>query len=194
MQRSIAGPAFLLLLAVVIAACGGGGSSPDGGATASADAPTATDTSAATDAAAPTDSPVATPAPATDGGGASAADVCGLITVEEIGDIFGVSGVTQGFFPGPPDTCDYQLDGAPFAAIVLTEQAASFVFDAMAADAASESIDGIGDRAVYNSQLLVLLVEVDDAIVSMSTFDPTKTDDERAELMRQIAVIVAGRM
>lgn len=193
----------ILALTALLMACGGttgGGSTGGGSGTGSqptgagaTDAPAASDAGATAQPAQPTDAPAAS-AGGTGGGTGSAADVCGLVTVAEIEGIFGVSGVTQQLFAGPPDTCDYRLDDAPFVAMVLTEVAASPVFDAMAADAASEPFDGIGDRALYNSQMLSFLVQRGDALVTLQVLDESRSEAERLELMKQIAAIAAGRM
>ena len=116
------------------------------------------------------------------------------MTAAEVEGVFGVSGVTQGFYPGPPDTCDYRLDSAPFVTIVLNTTGSSFVFDAMAADGNSTTVGGIGDKALYNSQQLVFLVLKGDKLISVSAYDPTKTDEERAALLKEIGKIAAGRM
>ena len=200
MQRSSIPPApiaaGLLLLGLLLAACGGGGTAAtdsSGAGSAATDALASTD---APDAPAPTDAPGATDAPAaTDAGtGSGSGDVCGLVTVAEMESLFGVSGVTQGFFAGPPDTCDYQLDSAPFVAMVLTPFSASPIFDAMSADAASESIGGIGDRALYNRQMLTFLVQKGESLLTLQILDESRSEDERLELMKQVAAIAAGRM
>lgn len=197
MQRSTAGPAFLLFLVLVISACGGGGGTTatdaGGGGGTTTDAPSATDAPAATDATTPTEAPAATDAGS---GGGATGDVCGLVTVAEMEGLFGVSGVTQQLFAGPPDTCDYQLDSAPFVAMVLSgaEFGAEAVFDAMAADPASESIGGIGDRALYNAQMLSFLVQKGDALLTIQVLDESRSEEERLELMKQIGATAAGRM
>lgn len=197
MQRSAAGLGLLMLLvASLIAACGGGRATPTPAAAASdGSGGLATEEPQDTDTPGGTKAPAATSDPGTEpGDGPTAADTCGLVTVAEMEGLFGVSGVVQELFPGPPDTCDYQLDSAPFVAMTLTPDAAPFLFEAMAGDAASTMIDGIGDRALYNSQHLLLLVEKGDAILSIAILDESRTEEERAELMEQIGAIAAGRM
>lgn len=183
----------LLAVALLVAACGGGGGN-DGGATSDpGGGPASVDPGAiASEAAIPSMPEVSLPV--LDSGDPATADVCGLVTVQEMEQLWGVSGVTQGFFAGPPDTCDYQLDSAPFVAIVLNATGSSFVFDAIAADPATTVVDGIGDRALYNSQQLVFLVQKGDDLISISAFDASKADEERAALLEEIARIAAARM
>lgn len=179
---------------LALAACGGGGAGDGGSATDAGGGAASVEPGAPASEAPPVTSLPAMSLPALESGDPSTADVCGLVTVDEMGGLFGVSGVTQGFFAGPPDTCDYQLDGAPFVAMVLTPTGAGFVFDALAADGASELKSGIGDRALYNSQQLAFLVQKGDRLLAISTFDMTRTDEERATILEEIAKIAAGRM
>ena len=108
--------------------------------------------------------------------------------------IFGVSGVTQELLPGPPDTCDYQLDGAPFAATVWTEGVQPYVYDAMAADGTSTSIPGIGDKAVYSEAMRLLVFQKGDSLYTVAVFDESKTDEQKVELMKAIATKAAERL
>jgi hypothetical protein len=195
MERSAARLTFLFL-AMLVSACGGGGATtaPGGGS----ETPAATDAAPATE---PAPTGVATdpsmdipPAPTPGGGDPSTAEVCGLVTIAEMEQIFGVSGVTQMLFAGPPDTCDYRLNDAPFAAVVLTPFSASPIFDAMAADAASEQVDGVGDRALYNSQMLTFIVQKGDSLLAIQVLDQSRSEAECAELMKQIGATAAGRM
>ncbi len=168
----------LALMTMLAVACGGGGSGTSGRADPGGGAAPSVEPGTVGEASQPTTPEPAASEPVAAGGGGS--DVCGLVTIAEVEGMFAVSGVTQGFFPGPPDTCDYQLDGAPFAAVVLTNVGATSIFDAMAGDAASESVSGLGDRALYNSQTLNFLVQKGDRLLSISTFDPSKTDAEHS--------------
>jgi hypothetical protein len=180
----------LAVMTMLAAACGGGGSGDGASADPSGGAVQSVDPGASAGASQPAASEPVASEPAAGGGG----DVCGLVTIAEVEGVFGVSGVTQGLFVGPPDTCDYQLDGAPFAAVVLTTIGATSIFDAIAGDAASESVSGLGDRALYNSQTLNFLIQKGDRLLSISTFDPSKTDAERFELMKQMGAIADDRM
>jgi hypothetical protein len=121
---------ILAALILVLAACGGGGAagapSASTAATAPAGSTVAPDPGASTGGgsvaggaesaetfAAPS---AAEPAP----GGGSIADVCALVTGDELTAIFGTA-VTTEVFAGPPDTCQVgSTDGAGLAAFVLT--------------------------------------------------------------------------
>jgi len=184
----------LALMTMLAVACGGGGSGTAGSTDPGGGAATSVEPGTGGEASQPTAPEPAASEPVAGGGGGGGGDVCGLVTIAEVEGIFAVSGVTQGFFPGPPDTCDYQLDGAPFAAVVLTTTGATSIFDAFAGDAATESVSGIGDRALYNSQTLNFLVQKGDKLLSISTFDPSKTDAERFELMKEMGGIADDRM
>ena len=187
---------------VLVAACGGGASasagadgagdaSPDTGGVASAEAPVESTAggAASADASAPAEAPP-------DGGG-PAADACGLVTVAELESAFGVSGVTQQLIEGFPATCDVQLAGAPFMAIVLVDDPASSgpIYDAWAADAAATTIDGIGDRAVYAPSNAILVIQRGDKVISLALFDDgSRTEEERIEMLRRAGEVAAGRM
>lgn len=180
-------------VAILVVACGGGGSDTSTGA--SADPGTATeDPGTVSTEAPPAPSVPDVSLPPQVSGDPATADVCGLVTIAEMEQLFGVSGVTQGFFAGPPDTCDYQLDSAPFAAINLNTVGSDFIFDAVAADTNTRLVAGIGDRALYNSQQLVFLVQKGDNLIAISAFDPERTDEERAARLEEMAKLAAGRM
>jgi hypothetical protein len=184
----------------VAAACGGGGTSATpasnptaaesqaiGGAPSEAVVPGAASV-------APSDAPAAEPG----GGGGAAGGVCELVSADELEGILG-SAVSLTVFAGPPDTCDIQsTDGAPLAATVLTvmsNAAASAVFDAYAGAPGAESITGMGDKAAYDPTQAVLVVLKADKVLSIAVFDDGSTDEAaRLELMKQIGSIAAGRM
>ena len=197
MRRTKASIAIAILgVAGVVAACGGSAATNPGGGAAATDPVgevPSTDPGAGGGGTVPS---VAVPStePAAGGGGGTAVDTCGLVTLAEMESIFGVSGATQDLLKGPPDSCDYQLEGAPFAATQWTTDAGAFVFDAMAGDSNSTPISGMGDRAVYNSQMRVLVVQVGDGILSIAAFAEGRTDEELFELMKQMGTIAAGRM
>ena len=194
-------PIAVVMVLLVVAACGGGG----GAATAAAN-PTAAaaesqavvaPSEAVTPGAAspvPSDAPPAEPA----GGGGPAAGVCELVTTDELRGILGTA-VNLTLFAGPPDTCDIQsTDGAPLAATVLTvmsNMAASAVFDAYAGSPGAQSISGMGDKAAYDPAQAVLVVLKADKVLTVAVFDDGSTDEAaRLELMKQIGSIAAGRM
>lgn len=188
---------ILLGALLLVAACGGGATpasgTTDGAPTDPGNGEASVDPGGG---ATQTDEAPASEPPATEPptGGGTTADVCGLVTVAEMESLFGVSGVTQQLFAGPPDTCDYRLDSAPFVAMVLTPGVGAAVFDATAADTSSELVSGLGDRALYNSQLLVLLVQKGGSLLTLHTLDESRSEEERFELMKQIGEIAAGRM
>jgi len=78
--------------------------------------------------------------------------------------------------------------------MVLTPLSAWPVFDAMAADGASKQLDGIGDRALYNSQMLTFLVQKGDALLTIQVLDESRSEEERLGLLKQIGATAAGRM
>ncbi len=192
MQASRQPIALLIGSLVLVAACGGtptGTANPGGGGGATVDPGGGGGTV--------TQPPVETPPAATDPstGGGGGGDVCSLLTLAEIETAFEVSGVTQRFFAGPPDTCDYQLDGAPFLVLNLSAGFGSFAFDAMAADANSTAVSGIGDRALYNSQQLTFFIQKgDDLLLTIAILDESRSEQERFELMLYLAGIADDRM
>ena len=185
---------LLLAGSVLVAACGGGTASmsPDGigavpGQTDVGDGGTSSPAPTTAEGTTPTEAPA-------DGGGSAAGDVCALVTPEEMAGVFGVPAVTQELFAGPPDTCDYQVDGAPQAALVLTTTGALPVFDAMAADPGAQTIPGLGDRAVYSPSSLILLILKGDRLLTIAVLDESNDEAARLESMKAIGAIAAGRM
>lgn len=193
----------LSLGCIVVAGCGGGGgtaTAPSANATAAAAASQAavaapSEASAPGSASlAPSEAPRAEPA----GGGGAARGVCELVSADELQGILGTA-VSLTVFAGPPDTCDIQsTDGAPLAATVLTvmsNAAASAVFDAYAGSPGAESISGMGDKAAYDPAQAVLVVLKADKVLTVAVFDDGSTDEAaRLELMKQIGSIAARRM
>lgn len=193
-----------LALIAALAACGGSAPAGSGAAqpaTAPPAASTGTDDSGAGEASAELEPASAEPeapgeTPATGGGEAPSGDVCGLVTAEDMARVLGKSPVVQGLFVGPPDTCDYQIDNAPLAAIVLMgqDEGASMVYEAMKADAASEEFSGIGDRALYNTGTEAFLVMKGDRLLTIAITDVDLAPEARLEAMKEVARIAAGRM
>ena len=189
-------PMLAIMVALTLAACGGGGGSattaPTGAAVTSG--PTqATTTDAPTTDAPATGAPAATDAPA--GGGGSAADVCGLVTADELASILDVSSVVLTVFQGPPDTCQIASgDDAPLAATVLTVSGGAITFGFIKAGSGVQEVPGLGDEAIYIPDSLLLVVRKGDSMVSIAVFDDGRSESERLELMKQIGTIAAGRM
>jgi hypothetical protein len=55
-------------------------------------------------------------------------------------------------------------------------------------------VDGVGDRALYNSQMLTFIVQKGDSLLAIQVLDQSRSEAERAELMKQIGATAAGRM
>ena len=197
----------LLALALGLAACGGASSASTGAA-----APTAAPTTAATAGGVATDpgggpssnapdpvgSPSSAPAP-TDGAASSApgalGKVCDLVTTDEMASALGTGTMTQSYFPGPPDTCDYRVDGTPMAALVLLDagNGGGMIYDTMKADPDSKEIAGIGDRALFSSSTGTFLVLKGDRLVTI-TLTASLDDAARLEAFKRIATSAAGRL
>jgi hypothetical protein len=140
--------------------------------------------------------PSAEPAP----GGGSIADVCALVTNDELAGILGTA-VTTEVFAGPPDTCQVgSTDGAGLAAFVLTDMtgvSASLVYDSYAGSPTATEIGGIGEKAAYDPSQGSLVVLKSGAVLAVSVFDDgSGSTDEAARLdqMKKIGTIAAGRM
>ncbi len=184
-------------IVLVLAACGSG--APSGAPIDTGD----TTTQGSSQPATPTPG-VGDPSPvetAGGGGGGGTGDVCGLVSPDELAGILGAESVVLAVIAGPPDTCDIQTgDGAPLGATVLTTSdsiggaAVSITFDVWAGASDSVDVSGLGDRATYSPSSLLLLVLKGDALLSIALFDDGRSEEERLELMKQIAVIAAGRM
>ena len=187
-------PMLAIMVALTLAACGGGGggtatTAPTGAAATSGPTEATTTDAAATDAPA-----TAAPATAAPAGGGGVADVCGLVTADELASILDVSSVVLTVFQGPPDTCDIQSgDGALLAATVLTVDGA-VTFGFIKAGSGVQEVPGLGDEAIYIPDSLLLVVRKGDSMVSIAVFDDGRSESERLELMKQIGAIAAGRM
>ncbi len=193
MQRSMAGSAFLILIAMVLAACGGSSAASP---TANGDGSAAPGTSTAVQTPAATTAPdgssaIAPTEPGT--GNGPATDTCGLVTVAEMEALFGFTGVTQELIQGPPDTCDYQRDGAPFVAAVLVTEQADLTFSIWSADEGVQTFSGIGEAAIYAPSNELFIVKKNGAVYSFGVLDVELLED-RIEWMKKIATIAAGRM
>jgi len=186
-KRSMLALAALLLS---LAACGGSGTANPTDSTSSS-GPTQPAGIGGSSDVAPTDDPAVTPG---DTGVGGASGVCSLVTAQELDSIFGVTGHTTQVIPGPPDTCDIQLDSAPSAAFVYTPNGGRTIFDLLAGGADAEAVGGIGNDAFYSSETLLLVIAEGDAMLSIAVLDEGRTEEERLELMKQIGMIAAGRM
>jgi hypothetical protein len=139
--------------------------------------------------------------PAAAGGGGGVADVCALVTNDELASVFGQATTTE-VFVGPPDTCQVgTTDGAGLAAFVLARGmggvSASFVYDSFASSPTATEIGGIGEKAAYDSSQGALVVLKNDAVLTVSVFDDGSgsTDEaSRLDQMKQIGSAAAGRM
>jgi hypothetical protein len=188
-------------LSIALVGCSGGGGggtagpgSTPGGASVAPSAGASAEPSAGG-----AGSPEPSAAPSSGGGGGTAEGVCDLVSAAELGDILGAP-VTTTVIPGPPDTCDIQIDGAPVAAMVLQRSdpsigmRADFIFDAYASDPSSSEVPGIGERALHNEGMGLLLILKNDAVVSVTVYDDRWSADEQLELKKQIGEVAAGRM
>jgi hypothetical protein len=179
-------------IVLILAGCGGGtGASPT--AAPAGGVATSGPTQATT-----ADAPAATTEPA--GGGGSTADVCGLVTPEELAGVFKVPSVTTSVLAGPPATCTATAaDGTTLAAWVLSHlQAGSIeasVYGAMMSDPSAIQVSGIGDKAAHveNTGFLVLKGDSFLSIGSMAGAGDL-SDEERRKLAEQLGAIAAGRM
>jgi hypothetical protein len=120
---------ILAMLILALAACGGSGTSGATAASSAAAEPAASavapDASAGDAGGAPSvEASAAPPEPASQpaaGGGGAGGDVCSLVTVDELADLFDVASVTTTVFAGPPDNCIVDSDaGDGLAAWSLT--------------------------------------------------------------------------
>lgn len=188
----------VLALAAGLAACGG---------SATGSAPAASPTQAAPAGAGSTDAgagaPSSAPDPTTGGastdpgtGGGASGDACAVVAAGEMATVLGKPSVDQKLYAGPPDTCSFELDGVPLAALVLVgkDQGAGLVYDTMKADPNSDEFAGIGDRALYNSQTQTFLVQKGDRLVTIVVTGVELDEAQRVETLQEIARIAAGRL
>lgn len=191
---------ILTVLVLLVAACGSGTSGTASAAPASSAAAAGESQAVASEAPAAGAPSEAAPTTAPVTGGGAAADVCALVTPDELGGILGKP-VKSAVIAGPPDTCDIQsTDGAPLAAFVLTKMggvAASAVYNAYASAPGASTIAGIGEQAAYDPSQGTLLILKNGAVLSVAVFDDGSGSPDaaaRLELMKKIGSIAAGRM
>ena len=181
--------ALWLGVALVVGAC----SSSGGGATA-ASGGNGTPAPAATQGVQPTDAAQATPATG-GGGGGSAAGLCDFVTAAEMASALGTGALTTKTDDGPPPGCAYELGDKPVAAMVLTASGGEGAYDAMAGDAASVAVPGIGDKAILNEPAHELLIlKGGKLLVVVLTPENASLPAATADMYKQIATIAAGRL
>lgn len=193
MQRSMAGPAFLLLLTLLAAACGGGGaaspadgaSGSDGGAAATGDATAPTDGPAATDA------PAASEAGGGGGGGALGAAVCDLATSEEVSGVFGVE-ATMIYDPIAENTCFVKTAEERTLVHWTTTGDGQMMFDALSGGSAT--VDGLGDRAAYAEGFGLMIVKGDTMVTIVIPGESNIAPDEIEDVSKQVGAFIAGRL
>ncbi len=193
----------VIAAALGLGACGGAAGGTSGPAAATASSAPAGAASEPADQPSPTASAEASePAGASpEAGGASPAaggasgKVCDLVTADEMAGVLGANAVEQHYFAGPPDTCDYRVDGSPVAALVLLEpgNGAAMVFETMKADPDSKDVPGVGDKALFSSSMGTFLLLKGDRLLTL-TASNAQDDTQRLDWLTQIARIAAGRM
>ncbi len=196
---------ILAMLILALAACGGSGTSGSTAASSAAAAPAASavapDASAGAVGGAPSVEPSAAPPdtvpasqPATEGGG-SGGDVCSLVTVDELADIFDVASVTTTVFAGPPDNCIVDSDaGDGLAAWSLTTVQADAIFFAMTSDPSTIDVPGIGDRAAIVQNTGLMVQKGSNLLVISVAAGANLSEEEGVEAAKQIGTIAAGRL
>jgi hypothetical protein len=183
------------LVTLMLAACGGGSSGTTSpttptGATAGPTAPASTDetpTEGTPTEGTPTSGPVETP------GNPSTAGVCDLVTSAELQGILGGT-VTLKVIPGPPDTCDIEVDAQPSAAIVMTTGNGRMVYDVLAAGSDAQPVSGVGDAAFYSADTQLLVVAKGSTMLSIAVTDDALADADRLDVLKQIGTLAAGRL
>jgi len=189
---------MLGIAVMVAAACGSGATAAT---TAPGDASAAPTTASQESSQAPasegtaTQPPGATTAPTqASGGGGSVGSVCDLVTVAELEAILGQSPVVAQDIPGPPDTCDVQVNGAPTAAWVKQPENGKMIYDVLAGGPDAQKLGGIGDGAFYSANTQLLVFKKGDVMVSVAVTDVNMADDKRLEAQKAIAAKAAGRL
>ena len=181
--------AVLLGFTLALAACSSGGAASQPAAGTPAPAATAGGgqaTPAATDAAAATAQP---------GGGGGGSSACDLVTTGEMASALGTGALTSQGDPGPPPGCAFKLGDKPVAALVLTVSGGDATYDAMAGDAGSVAVSGIGDKAILAEAAHELLVmKGGKLLVVVLTTEAASLPTATADMYKQIATIAAGRL
>ncbi|MEO8456610.1 MAG: hypothetical protein ABI559_02245 [Chloroflexota bacterium] len=173
-----------------MAACGGG----DDTATTTAK-PVATQTSGGGSTAAPTQagstSAATAPASTANGSGAGADDVCSLISQDQIASIT-TNTVSAGRKGAANKSCDWDgmTPGFSLAVEIDTSSTAAEIYAASSNDAGVVAVDGIGDKAQWNSSLLVLevLKGGNDITIQLVDIQGTSGTEDNAKAVANIIV------
>lgn len=177
----------LVGLVLVVAGCtstGGATATPGAGTPGAASTPTA-----------PAGEATQGQGGASQPGGGSTTNLCDLVTAAEMASAIGTAALTTKLVPGPPDSCGYLLEGGPVAALVLTPEGGDIAYGAMAADTSSVMYQGTGDKALYNPTAQTFLLMKGGKLVTIAVSVPDdKLPGPRADVLKQIATIVAGRL
>jgi len=163
-----------IVAAMAVAACGGtagptspGSTSVDGGGGG-------------------TPGPVATASGGGVGGGAGLDDPCSLLTTDEVSGALGTDPLTASGTPGDPARCLYALaDGEEALDFDLYRDGAAGFFQTFVDAGSGESVDGLGDEALYEPSSRRLLVRTGDYLIMLfSRLDGL----ERSSAMARIIV------
>lgn len=187
--------ATVVLTAAMSAACGGGGTASSAQPPA-ASAPAGAPTSApAASEAAPSQAGQASGAPPDPGSGGTAADACGLVTVEEASGVIGGGAYTSAPIPGDPSYCTYTTaEGFIPLMTSLGQKDAKAGYDTWASASDSVKVSGVGDGALWVPTLATLLVLKGDRVLGITAGQGSDDDAKRQEWAKALALIAIARM
>jgi hypothetical protein len=189
---------ILVTLILTLAACSGSGTSTSAAASAPAATTAPSDAGSGAHAGGTPGTEASAEAAVTEppaGGGGTAADVCGLVTADELASIFGVSGVKQTVLPGPPDNCIVDSDtGDALTAWSLTTAQSATIFGAMTTDPSTVAVPGVGDKAAFVQNTGLLVLKGNSLISVAISGGSDMSDDEVIEASKQIGALAAGRL
>ncbi len=176
------------MLALVIA-CGDAASQPKSGSSAPAPASTSA-ASAATPAAAATSS--SAPPKVATGGGTATNDACTLITIAEVGQVMGATGVKAEPLAGDPAYCTYRDGaGAALAATTLMRKDAATGYQLWAGSA--RPVSGLGERAQWEPSTATLMVMKGGSVLAITAGDGRMDETKRQDLAKQLGALGAAR-
>jgi hypothetical protein len=142
----------------------------------------------------PSDGPEAT-AGQTTTGGSGAASACALMSADEAGGVFGVSGVATELLDGEPSYCFYRdASGNDLGATAYIQTAAKTTFDFWKTGMTLTSIPGVGDDAVYEPDSETLFVLKGDVLLSVTAGTGATEHDQRIDWATQIGRILVSHL
>lgn len=168
---------------VAVLACGGPTPAPSASSATTAATTTSAGTTSTAGAAAP--KVAASAAPVT-------ADVCTLITADEVGRVMSATGVKTEPLTGDPSYCSYRDGaGALIAATSHLRQGSAAAYGAWAGSA--KPVPGLGEKAQWVPSTATLMITKGGSVFSITAGSGRMAEAERQDLAQKLGALGAPR-